>query len=416
MAVVIGMAVDQTRKRVLVASSSSAFRQQLLARLSPQLGLAEHATGGADALMKLDGAVFRTVFLDCRLSDLNFHEVLRTIQQRHPEVQVVRVDSSAEPPADPSVLAEAADAMAAAGAGPDSVSDPSGSPGIGSEGQAFANVTGITDEDLGASPRAVHATSRPEPLPGMIGSSARMLQMYRLCRLVARRDTSVLIAGDSGTGKELVARGIHELSARAQRPFVVVNCAAIPESLLESELFGYTRGAFTGAFQSQLGRIHAAHGGTLLLDEIGDMPMNMQAKLLRFVQEGEVQRLGSPDLFRVDVRLIAATNANLLQRVKDKQFREDLYYRLHVFPVELPALRDRAEDILPLAERFLWLLCREAGSAPKEISKGASTILEQYSWPGNVRELKHLMERAFVLSEDDTRITPEVLSLPLETA
>jgi transcriptional regulator with PAS, ATPase and Fis domain len=249
----------------------------------------------------------------------------------------------------------------------------------------------------------------------MIGSSARMVQMYRLCRLVAPRDTSVLIAGDSGTGKELVARGIHELSARAHRPFVVVNCAAIPESLLESELFGYTRGAFTGALQSQLGRIQAAHAGTLFLDEIGDMPINMQAKLLRFVQEGEVQRLGSPDLIRVDVRLIAATNTNLLQRVKDRQFREDLYYRLHVFPVDLPALRDRPEDVLPLAERFLWQLCRDAEAAPKEISKAASAILEQYSWPGNVRELKHLIERAFVLSEDDLRITPDLLSLPLET-
>src|SRR6202041_276217 len=205
------------------------------------------------------------------------------------------------------------------------------------------------------------------PLPGMIGTSRRMQKLYRLARLVAPRDTAVLIVGATGTGKELVARGIHDSSRRSRGPFIVVNCAAIPESLLEAELFGFTRGAFTGAFQTRLGRIHAAHGGTLLLDEVGELPLSMQAKLLRFVQEGEVQRLGSPDLFRVDVRLIAATNANLLQRVKDKQFREDLYYRLHVFPVELPALRDRAEDILPLAERFLWLLCREAGSAPKEI-------------------------------------------------
>jgi len=412
---VIGMAVDRAQTRVLVASSSAAFRQQLLAGMSPPPTFAEQATGGADALMKLDGSVFRTLFLDCRLSDLNFQEVLRTIERRHPEVCVVRVDSKASPCSEQSVVVDAVDAITASAA-------PVWIPGItdSSDGGAEPFVddpcTNIGEERGPPARSAEHERERNEPLPGMIGGSARMVQVYRLCRLVAPRDTCVLIAGDSGTGKELVARGIHELSARAQRPFVVVNCAAIPESLLESELFGYTRGAFTGAFQSQLGRVHAAHGGTLFLDEIGDMPVIMQAKLLRFVQEGEVQRLGSPDLVRVDVRLIAATNTNLLQRVKDKHFREDLYYRLHVFPVDLPALRERAEDILPLAERFLWLLGRDAESAPKEITKAASAILERHSWPGNVRELKHLMERAFVLSEDDARITSEVLSLPLETA
>jgi DNA-binding NtrC family response regulator len=412
MTMVIGMAVDVSQTRVLVASSSASFRQQLLAGLSPQPTFAEQATGGADALMKLDGAVFRTLFLDCRLSDLNFQEVLRTVERRHPEVCVVRVDSNASPPSESS----AADAAEAIVGGVTTVRIS----GIAGSRQSSAErvVDGpSTAEERAPPPRsAKHEQERNEPLPGMIGCSARMVQMYRLCRLVAPRDTSVLIAGDSGTGKELVARGIHELSARAQRSFVVVNCAAIPESLLESELFGYARGAFTGAFQSQLGRISAAHGGTLFLDEIGDMPVSLQAKLLRFVQEGEVQRLGSPDLLQVDARLIAATNTNLMRRVKDKQFREDLYYRLNVFPIGLPALRDRAEDILPLAERFLWLLGRDAEAAPKEITKAARAILEQYSWPGNVRELKHLMERAFVLSEDDPRITPDLLSLPLETA
>lgn len=417
MTVVIGMAVDLAQTRVLVASSSAAFRQELLAGLSPQPSFAEQATGGADALMKLDGSIFRTLFLDCRLGDLNFQEVLRTVERRHPEVCVIRVDSHASLVSEQSVVAEAgaADPIIAVAA-PVRIPGVTDSPDRSAE--PFVDDPGIkVGEERGPPARSdKHEKERSEPLPGMIGCSARMLQMYRLCRLVAPRDTSVLIAGESGTGKELVAQGIHQLSARAQRPFVVINCAAIPESLLESELFGYARGAFTGALQSQLGRIHAAHGGTLFLDEIGDMPMNMQAKLLRFVQEGEVQRLGSPDLVRVDVRLIAATNTNLLQRVKDRQFREDLYYRLHVFPVDLPALRERAEDILPLAERFLLLLCRDAEAKPKEISNAASAILEQYSWPGNVRELKHLMERAFVLSEDDLRITPDLLSLSLETA
>ena len=192
--------------------------------------------------------------------------------------------------------------------------------------------------------------------------------MYRLARLVAPRDTAVLIVGSTGTGKELIARGIHDLSRRSRGPFVVVNCAAIPESLLEAELFGFTRGAFTGAFQSRLGRIHAAHGGTLFLDEIGELPLSMQSKLLRFVQEGEVQRLGSADLFRVNTRLIAATNADLLQRVRERQFREDLYYRLAVFPIHLPPSANRAEDILPLAQHFLANALPAGGASPQKHS------------------------------------------------
>ena len=242
-----------------------------------------------------------------------------------------------------------------------------------------------------------------------------MQQLYRLARLVAPRDTAVLIVGNTGTGKELVARGIHELSRRSRGPLIVVNCAAIPETLLEAELFGFTRGAFTGAVQSRLGRIHAAHGGTLFLDEVGELPMSMQAKLLRFVQEGEVQRLGSADLFRVDARLIAATNANLLQRVREKQFREDLYYRLAVFPIELPALRERPEDILPLAQHFLASLCGESDVPRKTFSAEASNILRQSSWPGNVRELHHAIERAFVLADSNVEISDEDLLMHAET-
>jgi transcriptional regulator with GAF, ATPase, and Fis domain len=245
----------------------------------------------------------------------------------------------------------------------------------------------------------------------MIGTSQGIQQIYRLARLVAPRDTAVLIVGETGTGKELVARGIHDLSRRSKGPFMVVNCAAIPESLLEAELFGFTRGAFTGAFQSRLGRIHAAHGGTLLLDEVGELPLGMQAKLLRFVQEGEVQRLGSADVFRVDARLIASTNADLLQRVREKQFREDLYYRLSVFPVDLPPLRERTGDTLPLAQHFLDGFCRASGVAPKAFSLEAANLLQHYHWPGNVRELQHAVERAFVLAESNLQIRAENLAM-----
>ena len=247
---------------------------------------------------------------------------------------------------------------------------------------------------------------------GVIGTSPKMQQAYRFARLVAPRNTGVLIVGATGTGKELVARGIHDLSRRSQGPFVVVNCAAIPESLLEAELFGFTRGAFTGAIQSRLGRIHAAQGGTLLLDEVGELPLSMQAKLLRFVQEGEVQRLGSSDLFRVDTRVIAATNADLLQRVREKQFREDLYYRLAVFPINLPPLRERFEDILPLAQHFLKVLALAANVPAKAFSVEAAAVLQKYSWPGNVRELQHVwIERAFVMAEANEQIRAAHLSM-----
>jgi transcriptional regulator with GAF, ATPase, and Fis domain len=244
----------------------------------------------------------------------------------------------------------------------------------------------------------------------MVGKGRSMQHIYQLARLVAARDTTVLITGETGTGKELVARGIHEISRRSTNPFVVVNCAAIPEALLEAELFGHARGAFTGAVQSRVGRIHNAHGGTLFLDEIGDLPLTMQAKLLRFLQDGEVQRLGSSDVFRVDVRVLCATNVNLLNHVKQKLFRQDLYYRIAVFPMELPPLRERPEDIGPLAEKFLDNLCREAGIPAKRLSASSIAFLRQAQWPGNVRELQHSVERAFILAGQELQLHVEHFS------
>jgi transcriptional regulator with GAF, ATPase, and Fis domain len=225
-----------------------------------------------------------------------------------------------------------------------------------------------------------------------------------------------LITGETGTGKELIARGIHAISPRVKGPFVVVNCAAIPETLLEAELFGHARGAFTGAIQSRLGRLHGAHGGTLLLDEVGELPAGMQAKLLRFLQDGEVQRLGSSEVFRVDVRVLCATNVDLLRSVQQGTFRRDLYYRLAVFPLELPPLRERKEQIAPLVRLFLNAQCEQAGVAPKGISAAAAAALGQYSWPGNVRELQHAVERAFILSEDSPQLCPAHFSFPNNVA
>jgi transcriptional regulator with GAF, ATPase, and Fis domain len=224
---------------------------------------------------------------------------------------------------------------------------------------------------------------------------------------VAQRDTTVLITGESGTGKDVVARATHHLSLRRQKPFVVINCAAIPEALLEAELFGYVKGAFTGAVQSRIGRIHAAQGGTLFLDEIGELPIGLQSKLLRFLEQGEVQRLGSTDTFRVDVRVIAASNANLRRLIHERSFREDLFYRLSIFPIELAPLRERLDDLGLLTQCFLDKFCPHHVA----LSPEANLLLQQHTWPGNVRELRNVIERACILAGSGREIRPEHIAL-----
>jgi transcriptional regulator with PAS, ATPase and Fis domain len=243
-------------------------------------------------------------------------------------------------------------------------------------------------------------------LRSMVGNSQPMLRIYSLARMVATHDATVLITGESGTGKDLIAQEIHLISGRRNQPFVVVNCSAIPETLLEAELFGYTKGSFTGAVQSRIGRIHSAHGGTLFLDEIGDMPLPLQSKILRFLEQGEVQRIGGNDNLKVDVRVIAATNSELKARVAQKQFREDLFYRLAVFPIHLPPLRERMGDIKDLTLAFAAKYHPRAS-----VTQEALQILQQHNWPGNVRELRNTMERASVLVGNGQEIKPEHIIL-----
>jgi transcriptional regulator with GAF, ATPase, and Fis domain len=243
----------------------------------------------------------------------------------------------------------------------------------------------------------------------MIGSSREMQSLAHAVRLVAPRTTTVLIEGPTGTGKELVAHAIHGLSPRANRPFIVLNCAAIPDALLEAELFGHTRGAFTGAIQSRTGRMEAAHGGTLFLDEIGEMPMALQAKVLRFLEAGELQRIGENEPVRVDVRVVAATHQPLLQCVEEGKFRSDLYFRLAVFPVQTPSLAERRGDIPELAVYFLEKLGQTGPS--KVFHPEAMEKLCSHTWPGNVRELGHVVERAYILAEDRLMITAEEIRM-----
>jgi formate hydrogenlyase transcriptional activator len=238
-------------------------------------------------------------------------------------------------------------------------------------------------------------------MPRIIGTSAALQSVLGMVRMVAPTDSTVLIEGETGTGKELIARAVHDISSRCGRPFVKLNCAAIPLDLLESELFGHEKGAFTGAIAHRVGRFELADKGTLFLDEIGDIPLALQPKLLRVLQEREFERLGSNRTHQADVRLVAATNRNLLDMVKRKEFRSDLYYRLNVFPILVPPLRARCEDIPALVEHFLEIYARRMDKQIEKISPEAMSKLTSYAWPGNIRELQNFIERSVILSTGD---------------
>ncbi|MGO8786583.1 MAG: sigma-54 dependent transcriptional regulator [Terriglobia bacterium] len=383
----------KTRHSTIIASPDGLVRQRVMQQLASRHCFAEEACGGAEALARIEEGDCRTLLLDQVLPDLDVAELVAMIHARHPHIEILMLGSQ------------------------DGNEAVSGDPSMYPETNELFRVLQNSRETRipknlpyplePSAPRRTASADDIEPLPGMIGRSLSLRRVYRLTRLVAPRQTTVLLTGETGTGKELVARAVHALSPRRERPFVVINCAAIPEALLEAELFGYNRGAFTGAFQSRVGRIQMAQGGTVLLDEVGDLPLSMQAKFLRFLQEGEVQRLGGSDTLRIDVRVIAATNANLSQMVKAGRFRDDLYYRLSVFPIEIDPLRLRREDIVPLSDAFLALFSREAQRSPKTLSPLAVRALEQYSWPGNVRELRQVIERAVILAEERPELLPE---------
>jgi transcriptional regulator with PAS, ATPase and Fis domain len=249
----------------------------------------------------------------------------------------------------------------------------------------------------------------------MVGKSASLQEVYRLLRLAAESDVTVLLTGESGTGKELAAGAVHSLSHRRAHPFVGVNCSAIPESLLESELFGHVKGAFTGATRDKVGLFQAAEGGTLFLDEVGDMSPVLQVKVLRALQEREIRRVGDDQVIKINVRLVTATNRNMAELIEKGMLREDFYYRIRVFEIQLPPLRERREDIALMVSHFIGVLSKETGKRIRDIAPGALKLLMDYSWPGNVRELKNSLEHAFVTAQGDL-LTADDLPLEIRAA
>ena len=382
------------KKKLLIVDDDQAMRMALCESLESCGYEIDAVENGADALRQFSKRTFDLVLTDMKMPGMTGIEVLRGVKKMSPAVPVILITAYG-------TVNTAVEAM--------------------KEGAAEFIMKPFTLDEIESVVRTVLSTCEAavDPLPSsqitpqIVSRDPKMLAILEMLANVAKSKSSVLIQGESGTGKELIARHIHQHSLRWNHPFVAVNCAAIPHNLLESEMFGYEKGAFTGAAQKKLGKFELAHTGTLLLDEVTEMDVQLQAKLLRVIQEAEVDRLGGQGPIAVDVRIVATTNANLNEAIEQKTFRRDLYYRLNVIPVKIPPLRERNGDILYLANHFLEKFSREKGGKKPILSDKAMALLGAYPFPGNVRELENIIERA-VLMTSGTTITPESFCLDLQ--
>jgi DNA-binding NtrC family response regulator len=445
--------VSRTRTRTaLVASADRNFRQRIAEILTGLRWQVREAEGGAQAWTEAEASAPEAIIVDSWLPDLDVAEFLTDFRDRFPHVDLVTASgvSPEESPRGPYrqellyALRRSQDTDTAAwNTAPalNNLNDPAALPPQTSPGTINGNATNASPrtgpaqsgpipmaasrQDTFAAP-ALPKFALPKPvpiridpvrmslplsgelkaidrLPELIGNAPIMLEVSRRIRLVAQRMTPVLIEGPTGSGKELVAEALHRLSTRSRKPFVAINCAAIPEALLEAELFGHSRGAFTGAVQGRVGRIESADGGTLFLDEIGEMPLALQSKLLRFVETSELTRVGENETIKVDVRIVAATHRPLAEHTKTGTFRADLYYRLAVFLIRTPSLLEHAQDLTLLVDHFMQKMGREA--PVKRVDQSAMGKLAAHDWPGNVRELEHVLERAAILAGDEPLLT-----------
>lgn len=380
--------------KILVVDDEAPIREILQRGLTQMGGFSvELAQNGQEAIEKVEKDIFDLILTDLMMPEMNGMELLKIIKGTRPELPVIMMTAYGS-------IDTAVEAMKI-GAN-DYITKPV------DFNDLLIRISKVKQESLLLKEnRLLRMEVRKKfEFSNIIGKSRRMQEVFSLIEKVAPSSSTVLIYGGSGTGKELVAKAIHYNSPRAERPFIPFNCGAIPESLVESELFGHTKGAFTGAIQAQKGLFEEANNGTLFLDEISTILPSVQVKLLRVLQEKEVMKVGSTERTKIDVRLIAATNEDLEASMKKGKFREDLFYRLHVFPIFLPELKNRKEDISLLAYHFLDLYSKEARKEIKGISKEAMNLLLEYDWPGNVRELENTIERAVIMA-DQEYLTPD---------